>query len=133
VEEALVPMDNPLLSPSLPLSLGRRAPAYDDGCALARECAKTKILRTPSRRAQRALVRVAPAVRKLEPRVQQRALPRASRGAERRDSAGEWPRERGRARRRRRRGGRWRRRVREREGAGEGGREGRSAGEDGSE
>ena len=38
----------------------------DDGCALARECAKTKILRIPSRRAQRALVRVAPAVRKLD-------------------------------------------------------------------
>lgn len=43
--------------------------SHDDGCALARECAKTKILRIPSRRAQRALVRVAPAVRKLDPRV----------------------------------------------------------------
>lgn len=41
------------LSPSHPR---RRVPPPDDGCALARECAKTKILRTPSRRAQRALV-----------------------------------------------------------------------------
>lgn len=33
---------------------------------MARECAETKILRIPSRRAQRALVRVAPAARKLD-------------------------------------------------------------------
>lgn len=50
---------------------------------------ETKILRTPSRRAQRALVRVAPAARKLDLREQRRGPRAAARRGQRRGGGGE--------------------------------------------
>lgn len=108
------------LSLSLSLFLSsKKVPPRDDGCALARECAKTKILRAPSRRAQRALVRVAPAVRKLEPRECSGAHCRALLAARNEEiPVGEWPcarghgtsKRRGRERKERSKGG-WKKRA----------------------
>lgn len=86
---ALVPVERGSGGQSSALSFSfsrRRIPPHDDGCALARECAKTKILRTPSRRAQRALVsrRSRCAQIRAESVAVRSASPRASRGAERR-------------------------------------------------
>lgn len=50
---------------------------------------ETKILRIPSRRAQRALVRVAPAARKLDLREQRRGPRAAARRGQRRGGGGE--------------------------------------------
>lgn len=72
---------------------------------MARECAETKILRIPSRRAQRALVRVAPAARKLDLREQRgdALCSLASRQEEREEDKGAEEKGRGRERKRERR------------------------------